>query len=119
MGLDRMRTAVEGLEEIELALDWSKIKLYPVVAEDKVNFHEGETQIIPVRPIPVPAYSMVFLSFYGANGMGHLFCIGCIEMKTFSEDRTANVAMFQSRIKASVMKGDLLGQVMIVPGKKL
>jgi hypothetical protein len=119
MGLDRMRTSVEGLEEMELSLDWSKVRLVPVVASEKVSFNEGETKIIPIRPFEVPEFTMVFLSFYGVNGMGHLFCIGCMEMKTCYECRTANVAMFQSRIKASVMKGDLLGQVMLVLGKKL
>ena len=66
----------------------------------------------------IPAYAQVLQSHYGANGMGYISCIGSLEFKKFDEERIANKAMFHSRIKASVMKGDLLGQVLIVPGKK-
>ena len=118
MGLDRMRTSVEGLEEINIALDWTNTRLVPVVADDKVSFHEGETHLVPIRPIEIPAYAIVFQSFYGSNGMGDLACIGSTEMKLPSEDRKATMSMFSSRIKASVLPGDLLGQVLIVEGKK-
>jgi len=39
-------------------------------------------------------------------------------MKMYSDDRSATMAMFSSRIKASVLAGDLLGQVLIVKGTK-
>ncbi|MGY5876911.1 MAG: DUF22 domain-containing protein [Candidatus Thorarchaeota archaeon] len=117
MGLDRIRSRVEGLEETELSLDWTSTKLVPVVAKEKMSYQEGQFNIVDIHPIDVPAYSMVFQSFYGANGMGHLACIGSMEFKSFNEDRTADKAMFQSRIKAAVLPGDLLGQVMVVSGK--
>ena len=117
MGMDRMRTSVEGLDEIKLSLDWSNTKLIPVVATEKVPFREGETKLVPIRPIDVPAYAVVFHSFYGSNGMGDLGCIGCTDMKKPTEDRTANVSMFNSRINASVLPGDLLGQVLVVAAK--
>ena len=117
MGIDRMRTSVEGLEEVELSLDWSSTKLIPVVATEKIPFNEGETKLVPVRPIKVPKYAIVIQSFYGSNGMGHISCIGSTEMKLISEDRIANASMFSSRIKAAVMPGDLLGQVLIVNAK--
>jgi hypothetical protein len=118
MGMDRVRSAVDGLSEIEVALEWEKARLTPVVAIEKVPFAEGETRIVPIRPIKIPAYGMVLQSFYGSNGMGHISCIGALEYKSYSEERVANMAMFQSRLKASVMKGDMLGQVLVVPGKK-
>lgn len=118
MGMDRVRSAVEGLDEIEVAMDWSKARLVPVVADERIPFAEGETRIVPIRPIAVPEYGMVFQSFYGANGMGHVSCVGALEYRSYAEKRTANMAMFQSRLKASVMKGDMLGQVLVVPGKK-
>ncbi|UCH05731.1 MAG: DUF22 domain-containing protein [Candidatus Thorarchaeota archaeon] len=118
-GMDRMRTAEEGLETTDLSLDWSKARLEPVVADGKVPFQEGETRIVPIKAIDIPAYAMVFHSFYGSNGMGHISCIGAMEFKHYSESRSADMTMFQSRLKASVMKGDLLGQVLIVPGKKV
>lgn len=111
-----MRSSVEGLDEAAISLDWSNVKLVPVVASEKVSFQEGETRLVQIRPIKVPSYSMVFQSFYGSNGMGDLGCIGCLELKMYSEDRTANMAMFNSRIKASVLAGDLLGQVLVVEG---
>ena len=117
MGMDRMRTSVEGLDEIKLSLDWSNAKLIPVVATEKVTFKEGETKLVPIRPIEVPAYAVVFQSFYGSNGMGDLGCIGCMDMKKPNEHRTANVSMFNSRINASVLPGDLLGQVLVIAGK--
>lgn len=114
-----MRSSVDGLEETNIALDWSKVRLVPVVASDKVNFEIGETNLVPIRPIKIPAYAMVIQSFYGSNGMGDLACIGSTEMKLYSEDREANMSMFSSRIRAAVLSGDLLGQVLIVPGKKV
>ncbi|TFH05211.1 MAG: hypothetical protein E4H14_13210 [Candidatus Thorarchaeota archaeon] len=116
IGVDRMRNSVDGLEEIELALDWSKTRLVPVIATEKTAFVEGETKLVPIQSIEVPAYSVVFQSFYGSNGMGDLCCIGSTKMKLHTEDRVANVSMFSSRLKASVMRGDLLGQVLIVSG---
>ena len=118
MGIDRMRTSVEGLEEVELSFDWSAVRLVPVIADEKIKFQIGETLIVSIKPIEIPAYSTVIQSFYGTNGMGHMFCIGCLTFKTHADDRVADKAMFQSRVKAPVMKGDLLGQVLIVPGKK-
>ncbi len=116
--MDRMRTSVEGLHETEIAFDWSKVRLVPVVAADKVNFEAGETNLVPIKPIVVPPYAIVLQSFYGANGMGDLACIGSKEMKLYSEKREANMSMFHSRIRAAVLSGDLLGQVLIIPGKK-
>jgi hypothetical protein len=118
MGMDRVRTAVEGLEESEIALDWSSTRLIPVVAADKISFQEGETRLVPITPIKIPAYAIVFQSFYGTNGMGDLGCVGCTEFKLPSEDRIANMSMFSSRVKASVLVGDLLGQIIVVSGKK-
>jgi hypothetical protein len=115
--MGRLRTAAEGMEERTLSLDWSKVRFVPVVANEKVAFTEGETQFVPIKPISIPANSVVFQSHYGVNGMGHLSCIGCQEFKRPDEKRTADTSIFQSRIKASVLKGDLLGQVLIVPGQ--
>ncbi len=118
-GIDRMRTSVEGLETSRLSLDWSGVRLEPVVADEKVPFQEGESRIVRIKAIEIPAYAMVLHSFYESNGMGHISCIGAMEFRNYSENRIANMAMFQSRLKASVLNGDLLGQVMIVPGKKV
>jgi hypothetical protein len=118
MGVDRTRSAVSGLEETSVSLDWSNSRLVPIVAAEKVAYQAGETTILSVTPVRIPAWSIVFHSFYGVNGMGHLFCIGATEFRSFREERVANKAMFQSRIKSSVLPGDLLGQVIIVPGKE-
>ncbi len=117
IGLDKIRTAVSDMNETVLSLDWSKSRLVPVVAAERRSFQVGEIGVLSIRPIPVEAYSMVFDSFYGVNGMGHLLCIGAPEFKSFREARVATVAMFQSRIKSSIMVGDLLGLVIIVPGR--
>lgn len=115
LGMDRLRTAVEGMEERTISLDWSKVKFVPVIANEKVAFKEGESQFVPIKPIKIDANSVVLQSYYGVNGMGHLSCIGSQEFKRPDEDRIADMSVFQSRIKASVLKGDLLGQVLIVP----
>ena len=86
MGLDRIRSSVEGLEEIELALDWSKVRLIPIIADEKIQFSEGSSSIVSIKPIKIPAYSMVFNSYYGVNGMGHASCIGALTFKKPSED---------------------------------
>lgn len=117
IGMDRMRIGIEGLEEIKLALNWSDVRLVPVVASETVHFNEGETKLVPIRPIEVPANAMVIQSMYGANGMGHISCIGSTEFKMYTEERIADMSMFQSRLKAKVMKDDLLGQVLIVSAK--
>ncbi|MFW9920336.1 MAG: hypothetical protein ACFFED_12105 [Candidatus Thorarchaeota archaeon] len=118
MALDRIRTSVEGLDESEISLDWTKVHLVPIVADEKMSFNEGESNIVSIKPITISAYAMVFNSFYGANGMGFSSCIGSLEFKNYFEERVANKSMFHSRIKASILPGDLLGQVMIVKGKK-
>jgi hypothetical protein len=118
MGMDRRRMAMDGLGETKVKLDWSNASLLPVVSQEKVQFQVGETRILSIRSISVPAFSIVIQSFYGSNGMGHLSCIGSTEFKPFTDERVANKAMFQSRIKAAVMKGDLLGQVLVVPAKR-
>lgn len=115
IGMNRLRKAQEGLEATELALNWSNGRLHPVVAAEREEFLEGETKVISIEPITIPPGGMVFQSFYGVNGMGHLSCIGCQDFHHYSEERVADVAMFQARIKAPVMKGDLLGQVIVVP----
>ncbi len=116
MGIDRRRMGVEGLEETEISLDWSSARLVPVVADERVSFLPCESKIVSIRPVTVPAYAMVLRSFYGVNGMGDLNCIGSMKFRPFTEDRVADKAMFYSRIKAAVMKGDLLGQVLVVRG---
>ncbi|MHA1933692.1 MAG: DUF22 domain-containing protein [Candidatus Thorarchaeota archaeon] len=118
MGIDRIRKAVEGLEETVVSLDWSKVRLVPVVADEKNTFKVEETKILSIKPITIPKNAIVIQSFFGTNGMGHISCIGSAEFKTFDQVRTADKAMFQSRIKASVMNGDLLGQVLVVQSKK-
>lgn len=116
LGMDRLRTAVDGMEEKTISLDWSSARLVPVIANEKVAFLVGESQFVAIKPIKIPANSIVIQSYYGVNGMGHLSCIGTQEYKRLDEDRIADMSVFQSRIKASVLKGDLLGQVLIVPG---
>ncbi len=118
MGLDRMRTSVEGLGPAKLNLDWSNATLIPVVAAERVPFEEDETKMVSIRPIDIPVNSIVLSSFYGSNGMGHLTCIGSTEMKPDHEERTATIGMFRSRVKAPVMQNDLLGMALIVEGKK-
>lgn len=116
LGMDRMRSGLEGIKEATLSLDWSRARLVPVVAAEKVSFDEGETKLVPIRPIKLPAKAVVITFFYGVNGMGHLSCIGTKEFKNFDEERIADMSMFMSRIKAAVMKGDLLAMVIVVEG---
>jgi hypothetical protein len=118
MGLDRMRTSVEGLDPIKLDLDWSNATLIPIVAAERVPFEEDETKMVSIRPVEISANSIVLSSFYGSNGMGHLTCIGSTEMKPQHEKRTATLGMFRSRVKAPVMENDLLGMALIVEGKE-
>jgi len=118
MGMDRKRTAVEGLGEIEVSMDWSKTRIAPVVAAEKIQFQMGESAIVSIEPIKVPAFAGVLGSYYGSNGMGFVSCVGALEYKAHHEDRVADKAMFHSHLKAPVFPGDLLGQVMIIPGKK-
>lgn len=91
--------------------------LVPVVACEKVAFTVGVQQFVPIKPITIPANAVVIQSYYGVNDMGHLSFIGVQEFKRPDEDRTADMSIFQSRIKASVLKGDLLGQILIIPDK--
>ncbi len=118
MGLDRLRTSVDGLKEVEISLDWSCIRLVPIIATEKVHFEEGEAKIVSIEPVTIPPYALPFNAFYGMNGMGFISCIGSLDFKRYDEERAADKAMFHSRIKASVMPGDLLGQISIVQGKK-
>jgi hypothetical protein len=110
---------VEGLETRNLRLNWDRVTLAPVVATERTSFEAGEVKLLDIRPIVVPANAAVLNSFWGVNGMGHLFCIGSMEYAPHDEERTAAKAMFQSRIRSAVLSGDLLGQVMIVPAESI
>ncbi|MHA1908704.1 MAG: DUF22 domain-containing protein [Candidatus Thorarchaeota archaeon] len=118
MGMDRIRRAAEGLEEITGSFDWNNVIVAPVIAAEKVPVDKGDSTIISIEPIEIPAFAAVMNSYYGTNGMGFASCIGSMEFKTHSEKRVADKAMFHSHIKAPILPGDLVGQVMIVPGQK-
>ena len=117
MGLGHIRTAIEGVEESTMSLDWSNVRSVPVIATERVEFEAGDTHIVRIKPIKVPAKHAVIRSFYGNNGMGNLSCIGSTEFKSYSEDRIADRAMFTARIKSPTVVGDLLGHVLLVPGQ--
>ena len=117
MGLDRMRTKATGMEVSEISANWSKVRIVPVVAGEKVPFQVGEIKVIEIRPIKIAPNTIVIQSFWGVNGMGHINCIGSTEYKPMSQERIADKAMFQSKLKASVLKGDILGQVLLVETK--
>ena len=118
MGMDRIRTAQEGLEKVTVSFDWSEVVVAPVVAAERVAVQDGDSTIISIEPIEIPPFAAVINSYYGSNGMGFASCIGSMIFKKHSEKRTADKAMFHSHIKAPILPGDLLGQVMIIPGKK-
>lgn len=118
MGMNRLRTAVDGLQEVEIAMDWNNAKFVPITASEKTQFQEGKSAVVSIEPIDVPAYAVVLSSFYGSNGMGFVSCVGALEFKTHHESRIADKAMFHSHLKAPVLPGDLLGQVIVVPRKK-
>ncbi|MEM4734326.1 MAG: DUF22 domain-containing protein [Candidatus Thorarchaeota archaeon] len=115
MGIDRVRSRLEGMGETRIALDWTQARLVPVVSAERASFQPGEARILRIRPIKVGPNAAVLPSYYGVNGMGHLLCIGAQEFVHFSKERIADSAMFQSRIKASILPDDLLGQVFVVP----
>ncbi|MDF1541434.1 MAG: DUF22 domain-containing protein [Candidatus Thorarchaeota archaeon] len=115
MGLGYIRTAVEGVEESTFSLDWSQTRSIPIISLEREEFESGETRIISIRPVEIPARHAVIRSFYVSNGMGNLACIGSTEFKRFDEDRYTDRAMFTSRIKGPVIKGDLLGHILMIP----
>ncbi|MDF1539165.1 MAG: DUF22 domain-containing protein [Candidatus Thorarchaeota archaeon] len=94
------------------------MRFVPVVAAEKKQFQAGESAIVSIESIKIPAYAGVLSSFYGSNGMGFVSCVGALEFKTCQEDRVADKAMFHSHLKDPILPGDLLSQVMIIPGKK-
>ncbi len=116
--MDRIRTAVEGLEKTNVSFDWSNVEVTPIIAAEKISVQKGDSTIFSIEPIEVPAFAAVINSFYGTNGMGFVSCVGSLEFCNHSDARIADKAMFHSHIKAPVLPGDLLGQVMIIPGKK-
>ncbi|MHA2426120.1 MAG: DUF22 domain-containing protein [Candidatus Thorarchaeota archaeon] len=117
MGLGYIRTAVEGVDESTVSLDWTKTRSVPIISLERLEFEASQTRIVSIRHIEIPAKVAVLRSFYVSNGMGNLACIGSTEFKRFDEDRTADRAMFTSRIKGPIMKGDLLGHIFMVPGE--
>ncbi len=115
MGFGYVRTAVEGIEESTISLDWSNVRAVPVISLEDAAFEAGETRIVKIKPITVAPKSAVLRSFYVSNGMGNLVCIGSTYFQHFDEERLADKAMFHSRIKGNMFKGDLIGHIFIVP----
>ncbi len=118
MGLGHIRTAVDGVEESVLSLDWSHVRAVPIITLEDATFEAGQTLIVKIKPLVITPRSALIRSFYGSNGMGNLTCIGSTEFKGFDEERLADRAMFHSRIKANMVKGDLLGHVFVIPPAK-
>jgi hypothetical protein len=115
MGLGHIRTAVDGVEESVMSLDWTQTRSVPILSIEDAQFQAGQTLIVRIKPIEIPPRAAIIRSFYGSNGMGNLQAIGSTEFKTFDEERLADRAMFHSRITASMFRGDLLGHVFIIP----
>ncbi len=116
MGLGYIRSAVEGIDESTVSLDWSNTRSVPIISLERMEFEASQTRILKIKKVEIPSKVAVFRSFYVSNGMGNLACIGSTEFKRFDELRIADRAMFTSRIKGPVMKGDLLGHIFLVPG---
>lgn len=116
MGLGHIRTAVEGVQESTMSLDWTRVRSVPIIAIERYLFEAHQTLIVKIIPVPIPPKSVMIHSFYGSNGMGNLTCVGSTEFKNFNEERIGDRAMFTARIKASMMRGDLLGHIFIIPG---
>lgn len=116
MGFGHIRTAVEGVQESTLNLDWTKVRSVPIISVERYIFEAHQTLIVKIIPVTIPPKSAIIRSFYGSNGMGTLTCVGSTEFKSFDEERTGDRAMFTSRIKADMMRGDLLGHIFIIPG---
>jgi len=118
MGLGYIRTAVEGVGESMLSLDWSHTRSIPIISLEREEFEAGQTRIITIKPIEIPARTVVIRSFYVSNGMGNLACIGSTEFKRLDEKRIADRAMFTSRITGPVVRGDLLGHILMIPAQE-
>ena len=116
MGFGHVRTAVEGVQESTMSLDWTRVRSVPIIVLERYLFEANETLIVKIMPVIIPPKSAIMRSFYGSNGMGNLACVGSTEFKTFDEERLGDRAMFTARIKASMVKGDLLGHIFIIPG---
>ena len=118
MGLGHIRTAVEEVDESVVSLDWSNVRSVPIITLEDASFEAGQTLIVKIKPMVVPPKSALIRSFYGSNGMGNLTCIGSTEFRRFDQERLADRAMFHSRIKANMVRGDLLGHVFVIPHKE-
>ncbi|MHA1908706.1 MAG: DUF22 domain-containing protein [Candidatus Thorarchaeota archaeon] len=116
MGLGYIRSAVEGVAESTVSLDWTNTRSVPIISLERLEFEQSQTKIVRIKQVEIPAKVAVLRSFYVSNGMGNLACIGSTEFKRFDEDRVADRAMFTSRITGPIMKGDLLGHIFMVPG---
>ena len=47
MGMDRVRTAVEGMDERTLSLDWSKVRFAPIVARWTISICANQSNKNP------------------------------------------------------------------------
>lgn len=117
MGFGHIRTAVEGVQESIMSLDLTKVRSVPIIVVERYLFEANETRIVKIIPVMIPPKAVIMRSFYGSNGMGNLACVGSTEFKSFDEERLGDRAMFTARIKASMVRGDLLGHIFIIPGK--
>ena len=85
MGLGHIRTAVEGVQESTMSLDWTRVRSVPIIAVERYIFEAHQTLIVKIIPVIIPPKSAIIHSFYGSNGMGTLTCVGSTEFKTFDE----------------------------------
>ena len=85
MGLGHIRTAVEGVQESTMSLDWTRVRSVPIIAVERYIFEAHQTLIVKIIPVIIPPKSAIIRSFYGSNGMGTLTCVGSTEFKSFDE----------------------------------
>ncbi|EHP89073.1 DUF22 domain-containing protein [Methanotorris formicicus] len=90
-------------------------KIIPIVADEDVEFKQGDAKSIKIKEIKIPPKHLILLCPYARHRVGHIIAIGEEFPVPVEMERSADRAMFIAGIDGKVSKDDLIGMALLIP----
>ena len=115
--LGKIRKEVEDLETAKVDFKIGTIvgKLRAIIAEEEIDFKEGDAKPLKIKNIKIPANHICFLYAYAENRYGHTIAVGEETPLPISMDRNVDHATFVAALEGSIKKDDLIGVLILLP----
>ncbi|AEF96181.1 DUF22 domain-containing protein [Methanotorris igneus] len=90
-------------------------KIVPIVADETVEFKQGDAKSIKIKEIKIPPKHLVLICSYARHRVGHVIAMGEEFPVPVEMERSADRAMFIAGIDGTVSKDDLIGMALLIP----